>query len=261
MPSAALLRRDAGGEGRPHGHEEVLQVEAAREGGADRHVSEGGLEGAADAREVHGEDFGPQVSGLFASHRDDLAAVQFAREAHPVGVLEVHHGRAVGVEEVEEALLGLVVGLHGLVEVQVVAGEVREARGREVEVGHPGQGQGVGGDLHGGVGDPLLRQAVEPPVDEVGLGGGAHGGEETLARVVFDGPEHPGAAGLHEDAPQEVGAGGLPVGARDPRQLHGVALRVRRGRSRPPRRPPCPAGRRPTRPPPGGLQEARRGRG
>ena len=184
-------------------------------------------------------------------------------EEASVGAVEVDDG-PLGELGLEQAGLGLEVRLHRAVVVEVVAAEVGEHGHGEAGAVDPVQVEGVRRDLHGHDLDPVVAPAGQGALQVGGLRGGPGARE---------GAEHlgPAARGLG-DVAQEVGGGGLAVGAGHPddRRAPGTGA----GRTR---RPPAPwrrgcrapaagapagrGGARPGAPPPRRRRPRRRGRG
>ncbi len=165
-------------------------------------------------------------------------------EEPTMGTVEVDHGT---IQELggEESRFRLEVGLHGAVEVEVVAPEVGEDPHGEPRPVHPVQRQGVGGHLHGHRPDALVPPCGEAPLQVGSLRGGASTGER---------PQHLGArAGLAEDVRHQVRRGGLAVrpGHADDDEIDATDDRAgspRRSRWRPEHRRRRPARRRPAGP-------------
>ena len=107
---------------------------------------------------------------------------------------EVAAGGVVDVEKARLALpeqqaLGLPIGLHGAVEVQVVPGEVGENTSLEVEPRRAAQGQGVGGDLHHHMGAACIPHLRKEPLDLERLRRGALRGDDLPADHVLIGSD------------------------------------------------------------------------
>ena len=119
------------------------------------------------------------------------------------------------VAAIEQDGLGVAVGLHGAVEVQMVLTEIGEDAHGEAHAVDPVQHQRVGGDLHDHVGAAGVGHLAEQPLQLEGLRRGALRGERLPADHVLDGADeaHLGAGLLLENALDEVGGGGLAAGA------------------------------------------------
>ena len=68
----------------------------------------------------------------------------------------------------EQQALGLAIGLHGPVKIQVVPGEVGENPRLEPQPRRPAQGQGVGGNLHHHMGAPRLLHPGQQALEGIG---------------------------------------------------------------------------------------------
>src|SRR5699024_1656560 len=155
-------------------------------------AGQGGVQGAGAVRPVDLDDRSVAVrtvlagpvdgvdpgAGRVGRHRDLRLAGQAAA---PV---VVHADDAApGVRGGEQGALGLVVGLHRAVEVEVVLGEVGEADDVVDDLVGAVQHQGVAGDLHGDHLDAVLGHAGQEAVQLRRLGGGAHGRDRVVAAV------------------------------------------------------------------------------
>ena len=123
---------------------------------------------------------------------------------------------------VEEQRLGLPVGLHGLVEIQVILGQIGKGRHRKGNAVHPVQEQGVGGNLHHHMGASGLGHLREQPLELKALRGGALRGDHLIADHVLDRADqtHLRAQSLLQHGFQQVGHRGLAVGAGDAQNGH-----------------------------------------
>ena len=135
-----------------------------------------------------------------------------------VGVADAH------LAVLEQDGLGVAVGLHGLVEVQVVLGEIGEDAHGEADAVHPLQKQGVGGGLHHHVGAAGGAHPGEQLLELQGLRRGALRGDRLAADHVLVGADeaHLGPRLLLQDGLQQIGGGGLAVGAGDGHHGHVV---------------------------------------
>ena len=95
-------------------------------------------------------------------HPEAHRAADRRRHVAPRGVVRVQHGGARGLEQVEEAQLGVAVRLHRPVVVQVVAGQVGEHRRVEAGRGHPRLVQRVRRNLHRHPRHPLVQEPAQP---------------------------------------------------------------------------------------------------
>ena len=140
------------------------------------------------------------------------------------GVVDVDDG-GTGQLRGEESGLGLEVVVEGLVEVEVVAPQIREGGDVEDRRVHPVQGQGVRGDLHDDVGGTPVGHDTQQglQVGRLGRGdGGATAGQLGPVDPVPDGADRAGMTpcraqpGLHEEGRRR-----LAIGASDPEHRHG----------------------------------------
>ena len=120
----------------------------------------------------------------------------------------------------EQQPLGVPVGLHGTVEVQVVLGQIGEDTRPEGDAVQAMEHQGVGGCLHHHVGTPRIRHLPQQLLHLVGLRRGAVGGQALLPDQVLVGADQPH---LCVEAPlqhglEQIGGGGLSVGPGDRQQ-------------------------------------------
>ena len=138
------------------------------------------------------------------------------------GVVGVDHAHAAVLEQDR---LGVAVGLHGLVEIQVVLGQVREDAHGVGNPVHPVQHQGVGGDLHHHMGAARLPHLGQQGLQVPGLRRGPLRGDHGIAdHVLVRADEaHLGPQHLLQHRLQEIRGGGLAVGAGD--ADHGHVLR------------------------------------
>ena len=92
---------------------------------------------------VHTEGDDGEVGSIFAKPREKLLAP---------AVVNVHNGGPLLVRLLgkpgEQLHLGLEIGLHGMVKIEVILRQVRENRGVELDIARPALLQGVGGDFH-----------------------------------------------------------------------------------------------------------------
>ncbi len=138
------------------------------------------------------------------------------------GIVGVDHA---GLTVPEQQRLGAAVLLHGTVEVQVVLGEVGKHAHLIAHAVHPVQGQGMGGDLHHHMGAARVPHPGEEPLELKGLRRGSLRGKGLLADHVLIGADEArlGPRRLLQNGFEQVGGGGLAVGAGDPH--HGHVLR------------------------------------
>ena len=162
--------------------------------------------------------FGPQVilGGFAIGHR--LAGGGFE---------DFLRSRVVAVEYADVAApeqnrLGLPVFLHGLVEIQVILGQIGEYAHLEVNARHPVQHQRMGGNLHHHMGAARLLHLIKQLLQLEGLRGGALGFDDLVADHILNGTDeaHLGAQGLLQHGFQQIGTGSLAIGAGDAHKGH-----------------------------------------
>jgi hypothetical protein len=203
---------------RAHGGDEraggVVEVEPAGQAGAQRdRVPVPAQRGTPT---VHGQldvdelDVGVRV-GSDRGHRDPDQLQQTPRPR----AVEEHHPPGSERRE-EQAGLGGEVGLHRAVPVEMVLGEVRVDRHGEAGAVDAAQVQPVRGDLHGHGVDPTRVHPSQQTLQIRALGGGAHARLGLAVDPRLDRADHPDPdARGGERRLEEVGGGGLAVGARD----------------------------------------------
>ena len=98
-------------------------------------------------------------------------------------VVHVEHADAAAVKENR---LGLPVGLHRLVKVQMVLGQVRERADGKGDAVHAVQAEGVRADLHHDVGAALLQHLGKQALERKALRGGSLGVQDLVADHVLD---------------------------------------------------------------------------
>ena len=169
---------------------------------------------------LQGDVFRPQIR-LRRLGVSEEAAGGVRRQPGRPGVVGVDNAC---LTVLKQQRLGAAVVLHGAVEIQMVLGEVCKHARLIVDAVHPVQGQGVGGDLHHHMGAARIPHLGEEPLELKGLRRGALRGEGLLADHVLIGADqtHLGPRRLLQNGFQQVGGGGLAVGAGDPD--HGHAL-------------------------------------
>ena len=142
------------------------------------------------------------------------------------------HGFSGGVIQVddrfvtsaEQLCLGIPVGLHGLVEIQVVLRQVGKGRHIVAHPAHPVQGNGVAGYLHHSIFAACLTHSIKEALQLQAFRGGPLGGDLFGTDAVAHGANeaHLGPPGLLQHRFQKQGDGGFSVGARNAHQLHGL---------------------------------------
>ena len=156
-------------------------------------------------------------------------SLQLLRQQGAVGIIEIDH-RSLQAGPVEQGPLGLPVGFHGAVVVQMVLREVGEHRHADRRAVEPVLGNADGGSLHHAGPQSLVDEMVQLALQQHGVGSG-HAG---IAQLGLPTHEAAHAQGAHEaTAPgtmreglgQPPGAGGLAIGAG-----HGHHVEPTRGR-------------------------------
>ena len=173
-----------------------------------------------EAYAVHGQTdvFAPQVS-LRLSEGGQGAGRVLCQPGGPGIVGVVYALFALP----EEQGLGVAVGLHGPVKVQVILTQVRKEPHGEPDVRHPLQAEGVGGDLHDHVGASRVRHGPEEGLELEGFRRGALGVEDFVPDHILVGPDkaHLGPQAFFQNILQQVRCRRLPVGAGDAHHGHG----------------------------------------
>ena len=141
-----------------------------------------------------------------------------ARQRQAPGVVDVDHaGRQL--RALEQARLGLGVGFHGAVVVEVVAAQVGEDRDVELRTIDPPLVEPDRGHLHRRRHRPLVAEAGEPALQLERVGRGVEALLERIGEAAAERADD--AAGLAEIAErtrEHLRDGGLAVGAGDARQ-------------------------------------------
>ena len=180
--------------------------------------------------------FRHRVEGDVVRREKDVLRPQVRRgvlcvEVPPAGgvLQQPLHPRVVGVADTHVAVLeqdglGVAVGLHGLVEIQVVLGQIGEDAHRVVDAVHPVQRQSVGGGLHHHMGAAGGAHPGKQLLELQGLRRGALGGHHLVADQILVGADqaHLGPQLLFQDGLQQVSGGSLAVGAGDGHHGHAV---------------------------------------
>jgi hypothetical protein len=121
----------------------------------------------------------------------------------------------------KEYALGCRVLFHCPVKIQMIASQVSEHRGVKMNTVHARQRQGVRGHLHGELRAAALFELGRQPDHVQRLGRRVHGLAKLTRKAVLDGADHRGdAAGVPQDRVDQVGSGGLAVGAGDASEGH-----------------------------------------
>ena len=177
---------------------------------------QGRVQGAGPLGPVDGEDGavvgGPDVAGTVvrvharAGRVGDHRDLGLTGQAAPPLVIDADDP-AAGVGRGEEGPLGLVVGLHRAVEVEVVLSEVGEADDVEDDLVRPMQHEGVAGDLHRDHCHLVLDHPGEQAVQLGRLGSGADGPDRVLRALAVPVFGAAGADGSSSDVEGVQGAG------------------------------------------------------
>ena len=217
--------------GRPEGGDDPLHADAQIQGAGDN--AQGVIDGksAGDGQEDPADGIpGHRVELHMAGIEPQVLGHQVG-QVPPLGVGENGTGNVFGVPsprlvvQVEDGQIGLVeeqalcvpVGLHGTVVVQMVLSEVGEDPGGEADTEGPPLVQSDGGGLHHHMGTAGSHHGPEQGLELIGLRGGAAGGEHTVPDQVLVGADeaHLGSQRTLQHRLQEIGGGGLAVGAGD----------------------------------------------
>ena len=146
-PALILSAADALDQGRTHRRHDVQQVEAPQQPALDLDLAARRLQHGLDAFQRESVFQRPDV-GLLGKTEGDIAAVQFADDARPHGVVAVDDRPVVAAEFFEQGELGLEIVFHGAVEIEVVAGKRGEHRLGEGDIVDAVQAERGRGDLH-----------------------------------------------------------------------------------------------------------------
>ncbi len=161
-------------------------------------------------------------------------ALELCGQPRPEGPVHVDHRAGAGGQELgEEAALGLEVALEIAVEVEVIAGEVREAGRGERQPGHALLGERDRGHLHHAMPNASADHLLEGREELGGLGGGEGGRVQGTCHAHPEGADEAGQlAGALDHRGHQQGGGGLAVGAGHPAEHElpiGVAEEPARG--------------------------------
>jgi len=210
-----------------HGLQQVHQVEPAHQRRAEAAAAGGGVQRACHALRTHLQvadaQLGPVIAQGAAPAGNSLRQQPLRQLAAP-GVIHVHHGAAAQQRLAEQQRLGLEIGLHRGVVIEVVLGEVGEHRAGEAAAGHPLLIERVGAHLHRsdvGAGGHRLGQLA---LQQIGKSGGVLGGDAVTRPAIDQRAEQGGGpAGAARQVFDQMGGGGLAVGARHAEQLEALA--------------------------------------
>ena len=197
----------------------VLQVVRPEQRGLDVDVAGRRFQRGFDAVEAKlhasGRDFSRPSAAEFPGHAPGVA--DLVVDAGGIGVIAIHHRHAARRKVVVEELpLGLEVGLHVRVVVEMVAREVGEAAGPEGEPVHALLVERVAGHLHHHRVRAGVEHLPEEAVQRQRVRGGVRGLLRPAGEAHVDGADaaHRRASG-RADGFEEVGRRRLPVGAGD----------------------------------------------
>ena len=110
--------------------------------------------------------------------------------------------------------LGLGVVIHGLVEIQVVFGEIGEHCIIKFAARHAAHHQSVRGNLHAHMGHFLLGHLVEESLQIDDIGGGIVSRELLIANQRMNGADDAGLVTFFfQNVADHMGGGGFPIGA------------------------------------------------
>ena len=128
-----------------------------------------------------------------------------------------------GLTAAEQNGLGVAVGLHGLVKVQMILSQVGKYTHLVRNAIDTVQHQGVGGNLHHHIGASRVPHPGQEHLQLKGLGGGPLRRENLLSNHILVGADqaHGFSPGL-QNGLEEVCGGGLPVGPGNPHHGHSL---------------------------------------
>ena len=163
-----------------------------------------------------------RVKALFGGYRSRQHRAGGSRQ-NPARVAVVSVDNRF-ITAAEQFCLGLTVGIHGLVEVQMILRQVGEGGDIKVDTAHTLQCQGVAGHLHDHMGAAGIPHPGEEGLQIQAFGGGALRGDDFLADHVRHGADkaHFCAQGLFQHLLEKQGGGGFAVGAGNTDHGHGL---------------------------------------
>ena len=146
-----------------------------------------------------------------------------SRCQHPLGVrvVPVDHRPAAPAEELR---LGIAVGIHGLVEIQMILRQIGKGRHIVVNAADPLQGDGMTGNLHHHMGTAGIPHLRKQGLKLKALRRGALGGDYLIADEVLHGADqsHLGPQAGFQHLLEQQCTGGFSVGAGDSDHFHGL---------------------------------------
>ncbi|MCY1413273.1 hypothetical protein D9M71_287010 [compost metagenome] len=204
--------------------EHVAQVEAPEQAAAQRVLTLGSDDHGAHAIIIEMRFAAVQRSGWILQAVADQARLTLLGCQPPTKVvIEVDHP-ATQVRPAEQARLGVFVGLHAAVVIEVITGQVGHHRDVECQGGDPALVQGMGRHFHGHGLGPGLLQVVE---------GGLHGDRVRRGQATaLQGAIEAGTEGADQTAVlteqvqrlgHQLGDAGLAVGTGDTHQVEQTA--------------------------------------
>ena len=201
--------------------EQVAHVVAADQRGIDHHRAVGPDEAEGGVFEIERDLLGADLGGRMLTVGDDAGGghggVDLIHKLHTMRIVDVDDGDlrlGTGVAG-EEAGLHVEVGVHRLVIVEVVAREVGEHGGAELQAQHALLVDTMGADLHHGLFAAGVAHLREHAENVEGLGGGLVRRDGAGAEVVVDRADETDALLAAEQVLDQVGDGGLAVGSGD----------------------------------------------
>ena len=163
---------------------------------------------------------GPQICRRIHAVGQGFAG-SIRHQALRPAVVGVIHARAAAAEQNG---LGVAVLFHGVVEIQMVLGQVGEHAHLILHAVHPVQHQCVGGNLHDHMGAAGIPHPGKQTLDIEGLRCGALRGNDFLADHVLVGADeaHFGAQRLLQNGLEQISGSGFAVGSGDAHHGHMV---------------------------------------
>ena len=223
-----------------HGLQQVHGVKGPHQGRAEAPFPQRAHQGAAHAGRPQLQP--PDVQLSAGIHQGTApaalaqAGLQPLDQAGPPGIVAIHHGAPpvfVGrctsnsttqQGALKQARLGLEIGLHRRVVVEVVLGEVGEHRPRKSAARHPLLVQGMGAHLHSPNGSPRSHRLGQLGLEQVGKGRGVLGRHAGARPAVHQGAKQGRRPlGRRRQVLNQIGGGGFAIGAGHPDQGHGPA--------------------------------------
>ena len=195
----------------------IHQVEAAQQGRAERPRPHRTHQDAADAIGTEHQLLHAQFSGAarLEGTAPALGTEPFG-QAHAPGIIHIHHGGGIRLQQrrLEQLGLGLEIGLHRGVVIEVVLGEVGENRPGELAATDALLVQGMGTHLHRPDLGSRLGGLGQLGLEHIRKGRGVLSGD-ALARPAVHQSAEQGRRGATttDQMLDQMGGGGLAVGA------------------------------------------------